>query len=390
MNPSMPPSSSGGTGIVLAVDDDPMTLRAIVRTFAESEYTIEACRTAAEAVERVARGGVEAVLSDISMPKMSGLELLKILRTHDTDLPVVLLTGLPALESAVQAIELGAYKYVLKPFDPNALRQTVTQAVRVYRLTQAKRRALALLGMDGDGAGIDLQTSFEQVLQSLWIAYQPIVRAGDGSIFGYEALLRSDVPQLPGPGHVLEAAERLGELVRLGRTIRTRAAEPVRNTPEPWALFVNLHPQDLDDPDLVSRASALAGIADRVVFEITERASLGNVDNARATIASMRELGFRIAVDDLGAGYAGLTSFAMLEPEIVKLDMTLIRDVDTSPVKQKLVRSMTTLCRDMGINIVAEGVETREERDTLTDLGCDLLQGYFFARPGRPFPLVAS
>ncbi len=104
-------------------------------------------------------------------------------------------------------------------------------------------------------------------------------------------------------------------------------------------------------------------------------------------MSQLRELGFRIAVDDLGAGYAGLSSFALLEPDIVKLDMTLVRDVDRSSVKQKLVASMASLCRDMGLLTVAEGVETQAERDTLIHLGCDLLQGFYFARPTAA-PLV--
>jgi EAL domain-containing protein (putative c-di-GMP-specific phosphodiesterase class I) len=245
-----------------------------------------------------------------------------------------------------------------------------------------------MLGVNGD-AGTDLRASFEQALESLWIAYQPIVHAKDGTIFGFEALLRSNVAALPGPGQVIDAAERLGELVRLGRTVRTRAAGPMRGTPEPWTLFVNLHPEDLNDPDLADRTAALSAIAGRVVLEITERASLGNFESVRGIVNAVRELGFRIAVDDLGAGYAGLASFALLEPEIVKLDMSLVRDIDASTVKQRVVRSMTDLCTDMGLLVVAEGVETREERETLTELGCDLLQGYLFARPGRPFPRVA-
>jgi EAL domain-containing protein (putative c-di-GMP-specific phosphodiesterase class I) len=151
-------------------------------------------------------------------------------------------------------------------------------------------------------------------------------------------------------------------------------------------LFVNLHPKDLADPELLDHSSLLGSIADRVVLEVTERASLDDIDNVRNTVTRLRERGFRIAVDDLGAGYAGLTSFALLEPEIVKLDMTLVRDIDTSSVKQKLVASMTALCVDMGLLIVCEGVETIAEHDTLRALGCDLLQGYLFARPGRAFP----
>jgi EAL domain-containing protein (putative c-di-GMP-specific phosphodiesterase class I) len=78
----------------------------------------------------------------------------------------------------------------------------------------------------------------------------------------------------------------------------------------------------------------------------------------------------------------------LLEPEFVKLDMSLVRDVHLSPTKQKLIRSMTTLCKEMGMTVVAEGVETREERTTLVDIGCDLLQGFLLARPGRPFPAI--
>jgi EAL domain-containing protein (putative c-di-GMP-specific phosphodiesterase class I) len=94
-------------------------------------------------------------------------------------------------------------------------------------------------------------------------------------------------------------------------------------------------------------------------------------------------------VDDLGAGYAGLTSFAQLEPEVVKVDMSLIRGLDRSPTKQKLVHSIVGLCRGLGIQMIAEGIETIEERDTLVGLGGDLCQGYLFARPGRAFPPAA-
>jgi EAL domain-containing protein (putative c-di-GMP-specific phosphodiesterase class I) len=106
----------------------------------------------------------------------------------------------------------------------------------------------------------------------------------------------------------------------------------------------------------------------------------------RERIARLRQLGFRIAIDDIGAGYSGLNSFAMIQPDVVKLDITLVRGVDEDPVKRKLVRVLGDLCQDLGILVVAEGVETPSERDTLVSLGCDLLQGYLFARPGAPFP----
>jgi EAL domain-containing protein (putative c-di-GMP-specific phosphodiesterase class I) len=209
-------------------------------------------------------------------------------------------------------------------------------------------------------------------------------------VYGYEALMRSSEPALPHPGAILDAAERLGALSTLGRKVRDEAARPIAAEPERGALFVNLHTLDLRDEALYSTTAPLSAIAGRVVLEITERASLAEIPDAHERVARLRALGYRIAIDDLGAGYAGLTSFTHLEPEIVKLDMSLIRGIAEETTKQRLVRSMTSLCKDLGMLVVAEGIETKAERDTVVSLGCDLLQGYLFARPGKPFPEIAS
>jgi EAL domain-containing protein (putative c-di-GMP-specific phosphodiesterase class I) len=154
-------------------------------------------------------------------------------------------------------------------------------------------------------------------------------------------------------------------------------------------LFVNLHSNDLLDDELFDSTRPLARIASQVVLEITERASLSHIRDVQARVARLREMGFRIAVDDLGAGYAGLTSFAQLEPEVVKLDMSLVRNVHAQPTKQTLVRTMIAMCHELGMQVVAEGIETAEERDAIVAAGCDLMQGYFFAKPGQPFPPAA-
>ena len=128
-------------------------------------------------------------------------------------------------------------------------------------------------------------------------------------------------------------------------------------------------------------------MARRVVLEVTERATIDDVKDVQARVAKLRHLGFRIALDDLGAGYAGLSSFAVLEPEIVKLDMSLVRNVHLSEIRARLIGSMTNLCKQMGMLVVAEGVEAHEERDSVRAIGCDLLQGYLYAKPGPPFPV---
>jgi EAL domain-containing protein (putative c-di-GMP-specific phosphodiesterase class I) len=379
--------ASGRPGTIVLVDDEPAALRGFERTLRGAGYQVEAFSSARAAIERVSAGGVHVVVSDISMPEMTGVELLRTIRAHDADLPVVLVTGLPAIESATDAVEYGAFKYIVKPVEPEDLRQAVERARKLYRLARMKREALKLLGanaISADRAG--LEASFDSALSTLWMAFQPIVRAGDGSVFGYEALLRSDEPSLIRPDLVVDAAERLDALPRLGRKVRLLAASAMAQAAPDAALFINLHPMDLADESLFDVASPLTQIAKRVVLEVTERAAIDEVDGVERRVSRLREHGFRIAVDDLGAGYAGLSSFALLEPEIVKLDVSLLRDIDQSPVKQKLVQSMTALCKDMGFLVVAEGIETVAERDCVVALGCDLLQGYLFARPGRPFP----
>lgn len=385
-----PPSASGRPGTILLVDDEPEALRAFQRTLRGAGYQVEAFGDAREAVKRVAAGGVHVVVSDISMPEMTGVELLRTIREHDADLPVVLVTGLPAIESATDAVEYGAFKYIVKPFEPELLRSTVERARKLYRLARMKREALKLLGanaISADRAG--LEASFDSALESMWMAFQPIVRASDRSVFGYEALLRTEEPTLIRPDLVVDAAERLSSLPRLGRKVRALAAAAMSAAAPDAVLFINLHPLDLADEELFDERSPLSRLARRVVLEVTERAAIEEVDSVERRVHQLREQGFRVAVDDLGAGYAGLSSFALLEPEIVKLDVSLLRDIDQSPVKQKLVASMTTLCKDMGFLVVAEGIETPAERDCVVSLGCDLLQGFLFARPGRPFPTAS-
>jgi EAL domain-containing protein (putative c-di-GMP-specific phosphodiesterase class I) len=160
-------------------------------------------------------------------------------------------------------------------------------------------------------------------------------------------------------------------------------AQALPRTPTGVLAFVNMHPRDLDDPDLYDAGAPLSRLAARVVLEVTERASLDGCHDVPERMARLRALGFRIAVDDLGAGYAGLSSLAKLEPEFIKLDMSLVRDVHQHPVKQQLVRSMTNLAHSLGLGAVAEGVETIEELGALVDAGLDLFQGYYFARPDR-------
>jgi EAL domain-containing protein (putative c-di-GMP-specific phosphodiesterase class I) len=144
---------------------------------------------------------------------------------------------------------------------------------------------------------------------------------------------------------------------------------------------VNIVPNDLNDPELADPGSPLSAHAHRVVLEVTERSQLDAAAGAR--VRAVRQLGYRLAVDDLGAGYSGLSSIMQLEPDFVKLDRSLVRELHESTARRTIVESLLALSRSMGTIVVAEGVELREEAEVLWELGVPLTQGYFFGRPQR-------
>jgi EAL domain-containing protein (putative c-di-GMP-specific phosphodiesterase class I) len=368
------------SGLVLIVDDEAAIRFGVSETLRHAGYEVEAVADGEQALERLAGRRFEAVLSDISMPGMSGVELLRRVRALDFDLPVILLTGDPRLDTAIDAVEAGALRYLQKPVATAEIQKTLQTAVRLCRLARWKRDALAYLGehrLVADPPA--LEWALDDALQGLFLAAQPIVRAADGSLYGRELLLRSVSARLPDPASVLEAAERLGRVRDVGRAVRRLAAAVA--VPPGTSLFVNVHSLELEDEELQSSASSFAASAQAVVLEVTERGRIDAVKDLQGRIARLRELGFRIAVDDLGAGYAALNSFASLRPDVAKLDMALVRGVDRDPYRRRLVSSVTSMCRDLGILVVAEGIETEAEKATLIELDCDLLQGFLIGPP---------
>ena len=395
MNPTDdegPPETGrdSASGRILVVDDDPGVLRTGLRLLRRAGFEVVGAVDGQAALECLDKGSFDAVVTDISMPNLTGIELLRQIRRHDLDLPVVLVTAFPELESAIEAVQHGALSYLTKPYDGDELRNVTAKAVRLHRLALLKREAVDLVADDlrrfGDRMG--LETAFERAFDSMWMAYQPLVSGAEERVVAYEGLLRTEEPSLANPLNFIAAAQRLGRLRDVGRKARALVAEQVDSAPAEL-LFVNLHPSDLLDEELYRRHSPLARRAERVVLEITERESLENVPGCEARVDELHRLGFRVAVDDLGAGYAGLSSFALLEPDVVKFDMSMVRGVDTSPLKQRLLGSMANLFRQMHIMTVAEGVETPEEGASLARLGCDVLQGFLYARPASGFPEVS-
>jgi len=381
--------AEASTGPVLLIDDDFDVRRTHVKMLERGGFEVEPSPSATHALQAIERGlRASVIVTDLNMPRLTGIDFLRAVRRFDQDVPVVIVTGFPSLETAIEAIHYGGFRYLTKPVPAAELVAAVRDGAAMHRLAVLKRRALELYGDSrfhfADRAA--LEGAFERALEQLWVAFQPIVNWRKREIVGYEALMRSHEPLLADPDALLGAAERLGRLRELGRRMRNHVVHAVQVAPIETLLFTNLHSADLNDDDLYKAASPLGACADHIVLEITERSSLDRVPDLKDRVKSLRDLGFKIAVDDLGAGYAGLSSFSQLEPDIAKLDTSLIRDIDISPQKKSIVRSLLDVCRDdLGVQVICEGVETPAERDTLDELGSVTLQGYLFGRPAVGF-----
>jgi EAL domain-containing protein (putative c-di-GMP-specific phosphodiesterase class I) len=372
---------------VLVVDDELHVRQVMVRMLLNAGYRVTTAHDGEEALRFLQNESVDLIITDLAMPKTDGMTVLRTVRERNLELPVLLVAGSPTTESAIRAVRYRATEYLTKPLEHDAFLDSVRRALAMHRLAALRREALEL-GQQQSGAARDarvLNERFDRALSALYMVYQPIVSWSRRAPFGYEALVRSSEKTLPHPGALFEAAEQLARTSELGRCIRSRCGAPMVTTDSDFMLFVNLHSGDLLDDALYDPRAPLTPFASRTVLELTERAAIDSISDIVARIAHLRSLGYRIAVDDIGAGYSGLNSFATVQPDFVKLDITLVRGLHNDPVRRRLVQLLAELCNDLGIFVVAEGVETAPERDALVELGVDLLQGYLFARPGAPF-----
>lgn len=372
---------------VLVVDDEAAVLQLTAKLLSRAGFVVDEAGSGEVALRRLEEHSYSAILSDINMEGMSGLDLLQTIREKDLDTPVILITGGPSLQTAIDAMAWGAHRYLLKPVAPKELIDTVTRAVLLSDLARLKREAFALRGAQGLQVDDEqaLHATFTRAIEKLSVVFHPIVSLKQGRTLGFEALVRSGEPTLGHPEALLGTAALLGRSEELTRAIYAKIAERAPELPEGRLLFVNVHPPDLLDHSLHGIGSPLAPFANRIVLEITERTSIEKMGDITNIVKNLRLLGYRLAVDDLGTGYAGLSSFTQLSPEIVKLDRSLVEGLDGNPTKQRVVRAMLQLCADLKMQVISEGIETETEREALAALGADLLQGYLFGRPAPHF-----
>ncbi len=239
-------------------------------------------------------------------------------------------------------------------------------------------------GADDDLIGCIRCRDAQPLDMALKIAFQPIVDVQARQVFAYEALIRG--AQGASAGEVI-AAVRPDQLYTFDQTCRVLAIETAHRLGMDTHLSINFLPNAVYEPATCIRLTLAAarkvGFApERLIFELTESEKMRDPDHALRIIKDYQQRGFLTAIDDFGAGYSGLNLLAQFQPHIVKLDMALTRDIDQDAVRRAIVGGVIGTCKSLGCEVVAEGVERREELHTLRDMGVTLFQGYLLARPG--------
>ena len=363
--------------VVLFVDDEPHVTASIRASMRSSPFEVVTATSAREGLDVLASNHVDVVVSDERMPEMSGSAFLTRVRQDYPETQRIILTGEASLDSTIAAINGAAiFRFLVKPCGV----EEMTVAIEDALTARDERPDAAAVARDRE----ELRVDFEAGLAATKIVFQPIVRADHG-VFAYEVLLRVEHPRFATPVDLIQAASELDRRWDLDRQVRHLVAARIDAIPSSIHLFVNLLPESILDEALIDDTDPLRPHRDRIVLEITERAPLEVIDDVDDRLDTIRRAGFRLALDDLGAGYAGLTSLVTMRPDIVKFDMELVRDVDQSPERSSLLSAMTVVSHDLGALVLGEGIENRAEMRHLEGLGCDLFQGYLLGKPG-PLP----
>lgn len=369
---------------ILAVDEDPSVLRTIERILVREGHEVVQASIGRAAVRLAGDRSFDVALVDFQVHNGDGISVLQRLREVQPACLRVLIAGRLDLPTVMDAVNRGEItRMIEKPLESTRLVSVVEDVLH------SRRRLVEVARVQEAVASEQERRMLEECLagSDIQLAIQPILSASDQQVVAFECLLRSSHSVLSGPLSVLKAAERHGQLSEVAGVVAQRAVGWMKRLPGDTRLFMNLHPDELADADgMISRLEPLSPWADRVVLEITERSRLQGLDHWETAVERVTDLGFSIAVDDLGAGYSSLSVLAELQPKYVKVDMSIVRGVDSDPRKRRLIDLLCRFAKATDAQLVAEGVETQEESDALMSCGVDFLQGYLFGRPSFELP----
>lgn len=377
---------------VLIVDDNEANV-AFLRQLLEQQglnrvYTeTDSRRVAAQLAEH----RPDLVLLDLRMPHIDGFEVLAQIQRFaaGTYLPVMVLTADSTTTARDCALAQGAQDFLTKPLDASEATLRIANLLRTCQLYATLRHSAAPAPghpPGGEGQPTEILESIEDVLRNKTImpVFQPVVDLLTLDVVGHEALSRFPNPSLGSPDKWFNAAFTVGRGVDLEWLAATSMLSYFDTAPPDTFLAINMSPATI--LHIVDNDLCPLDLCPRIVIEITEYVPVEDYTALHRALGTMRLNGARLSADDLGSGYAGFRHLIRLKPDIIKLDISLVAGIDRHREQQALTRALLTFARDVGAQVIAEGVEESEELSALRDLGVPLGQGYLF---GRPAPLTA-
>jgi EAL domain-containing protein (putative c-di-GMP-specific phosphodiesterase class I) len=265
-------------------------------------------------------------------------------------------------------------------------------------LYTAFKEAMMIAKSQLDVKAIERRLQFKEILarKNIRIVYQPVVNLNTGEILGYEALSRGPEDTFfASPLNLFGYAQKTNQLYSLEKIAREKALAGIKETLRETKLFLNINPQVVNDPsfrpdEISDYLKDLGANTNQIVFEITERTSIDDFSAFRKSLEHYRQNGFLIAIDDAGAGYSSLQAIAEIQPDFIKIDRSLIEDIDKAITKKKLLETFHVFAQKTNSRLIAEGIETEAELTSLKSMEIPLGQGFFLARPDYPPPAVES
>ena len=384
---------------ILIVDDNLTNIRVLEGMLRHAGATMLHCLSdPREAVAACSKVRPDIVLLDLHMPVLDGYAVMaQLAETLDGDdfVPVVVLTADNTTETRTRVLAAGASDFLTKPLDHvevvlrvRNLLQTRALHVRLQRHRAGLEEKIRQQDERDAQARQLRDAKHRRVLEalqpgSLAMVFQPIVHLDSGSIAGFEALARFRCEPDRGPDVWFAEAAEVGLGTELELAAARLAVEEFTSIGTDGYVSINVSPQTALAPELDELVRG--ELADRLVVEITEHAAVRDYDHLVNRLVGPRGRGIRVAVDDTGAGFASLQHILRLRPDIIKLDMALTRGIDVDPVRRSLAAALVSFGQELRAHVVAEGVETERELETLRLLGIRYGQGFCL---GRPAPAI--
>lgn len=230
--------------------------------------------------------------------------------------------------------------------------------------------------------------------ESITTYFQPILSTKNNEIVAYECLsrgIKADGTIVP-PNVMFESALKTEMIFNLDRQCRSNALKNAKMKNIKKDIFINFNPTSIYNPefclrDTIKWANDLNYDFSKVIFEVVESSKVENITHLKNIFDFYVNMGFRVALDDVGSGYSSLNMLADLKPNIIKIDMELVREIQTNTTKKAIVRSLIYIAKEINASTIAEGIETYEELETVKDMGVDMVQGYLFGKPS-PDPIL--